>query len=145
MELSADEIDDVLEDLPGGQSVKPATRRLRQELHNARRRGAQLLPAPRVPDMAGDIFYASPALVRPLPSEQPRRALVVCRQDSTGVTGVGVIAEGCQFSDGATVWRRLDEPGWELYDSPGAEPFQRAHCPALVTEIVWLDDADEPG
>lgn len=143
VDLSAEEIADILEDVPGGQSVSPATRRFLQQLHDARRRGAQLLLAPRVPDTVEDIFHAPPILVRQPPGQQPRRALVLCMRDTTGVTGVGVIAEGCQFSDGSLVWRRLDEPGWQFPDRPGADSFTRAN-PALVTEVVWIDDPVEP-
>lgn len=148
VDLGPDDIDDVLEDLPGGQSVSEATRRLRQQLHDARRRGVQLLPAAPVTEAFDDIFHASPVLVRQPPSRQPRRFLALCKRDGTGSTGVGVVAEGCQFSDGATAWRRLKgdngEAGWEFYDTPGTGAFLSAHQAAVVIEVVWIDPADEP-
>lgn len=139
--FSASEVTDILPDLPGGQGVSPSTRRLFQQLHDARRRGAQLVLTP--PDPTEDVFHAAPVLVRQPPREQPRRALVLCRKDGTGTTGVGIIAEGCRFSDGAVVWRRLDEPGWQFTDRAGADSFARAN-PALVVEVIWIDDTDEP-
>lgn len=141
--LSVKDIADILPHLPGGQSVSPAMRRLYQELLDAQRRGVRLLPAVHVPDTVEDIFYAPPVLTRQPPSEQPRRALILCKRDTTGATGVGVIAEGCQFSDGSLAWRRLDEPGWQFFDRPGADSFARTN-PALVTEVVWIDEPDEP-
>lgn len=138
VEVSAHEIDDILEDLPGGQSVSAATRRLLQSLHDARRRGAVVLPAPR--PAQDDIIYAPPVPVRQAPGREPQRFLAVCTQDLVGSVGVGVVAEGCQFSDGSVVWRRLWMPGWEFYEAPGVDPFVRAHQHQCVLEVVHVDE-----
>lgn len=144
VDLSPSDIADILPYLPGGQSVSEAMRRLHQELFDAQRRGARLLPAVHVPDVVEDIFYAPLVPVRQPSARQPRRALVLCRRDAIGGTGVGVIAEGCQFSDGSMAWRRLDEPGWQFSDRPGPDSFARAH-PGLDVEVLWIDETDEPG
>lgn len=145
--LSTHQIDNILEDMPGGQSVSEDTRRLRQELHDARRRGAQLLPAPRVPE--DDVFHAPPMPVRPAPVTRPQPFYIVCRHDVAGTTGVGVIAEGCQFSDGALVVRQLEGPahsdaGWRFYDSreDADAVLKRSWSPSIV-DVVSID-ADEP-
>lgn len=147
--LSASDVEDLIEDVPGGQAVRPATRRFLKELHDARRRGVRLLPAPRVSPEVPGLLHAPPTLVREMPDREPQPFHVVCKRDVTGATGVGVIAEGCRFSDGATVVRVLDSgiqsgPGWRFYDHPGTEDLLESDWGPSVVDVIWLD-AGEPG
>jgi hypothetical protein len=147
LEISVDRIEDILGDLPGGQSVSPATRWLHQELYDARRRGVTLIPAARVsPDR--DIVYGPPKLTRAAPAVEPERFHIVCTHDVTGTTGVGVIAEGCRFSDGSAAVRRLSAPphdtgGWRFYDSPASAVTLASDWRPDVVDVIWLDQ-DEP-
>lgn len=56
--------------------------------------------------------------------------------DVSGVSGVGIVAEGVQFSDGAVVIRWLgDDPSTVVW--PGIEPAMRIHSHGGATKLVW--------
>ncbi len=59
-------------------------------------------------------------------------------EDVSGVSGTGIVAEGCVFSDGsvAMYWRG-DYPSWVFRDS--IESVEHVHGHGGRTRIVWLD------
>lgn len=150
MGFSRGEAFDIMEDLPLGHSVSEATRdfyrRLRQELRS-QPQGEHVAQAP---DVTGDdVIYAPPVIVRPAPARRPRRGLIIRKVDVTGISGLGVIAEFCVFSDNFTLIRWLggppqNQPKHEVYDNPGIDPFIQISGHNGNTDIVWLDE-EEPG
>jgi hypothetical protein len=61
-------------------------------------------------------------------------------EDVTGVSGTGVVAEGCEFSDGVVSLRWLTEwPSSVCYYERGVESVEKIHGHGGQTEIVWLD------
>lgn len=80
----------------------------------------------------------------------PRRFEVHRQQDMTGVSGVGVVADGVQFPDGTTVvrWRELaeDDPHYvrgvraTTVVFPGVEAVAALHGHDGATRLVWLDE-----
>jgi hypothetical protein len=147
--VPAGQIDDILDDLPGGHSVSEATRNLYRRLIEARRGSPpQNDVLPLVLDDDGQVMHAPMQAVRHAPEHHPRRGLIVRKRDVTGISGVGVIAEFCVFSDGATAIRWLGgppqhQPKFEFYDNPGIEPFIQISGHNGNTEIVWIDADDE--
>lgn len=126
------DIDDLIDDIPGGHSAKPATRRLLQHLLELRRvpRPRPAPTAPTLPGMDDDIVYAPAQLVRTEPGNPPEVGWIVRKRDVTGISGVGYI--GCYFvsPDGAAVERWFggppqNEPSWRFFDNPGTEPFRK--------------------
>jgi hypothetical protein len=140
--------EDIMEDLPLGHSVHAATRELFVSLRDWRR-SPQQVPQQGVPmPYDHDIEYAPIQPIRPAPTKRPRRGYVVRKVDVTGISGLGVIAEFCQFSDGSVAWRWLggppqNQPKWEFYDNPGVNPFVQISGHNGNTEIVWIDE-EEP-
>lgn len=70
----------------------------------------------------------------------PQIFLMLRNHDETGVSGTGVVAEGCVFSNGkcAVTWRSA-HPCVQIWDS--FEQFSAIHIdshPENETEIVWL-------
>lgn len=60
--------------------------------------------------------------------------------DESGVSGIGVVAEGVQFSDGRCAMRWLTETASTgLYDS--ISDVQTIHGHGGLTQIVWIDEA----
>jgi hypothetical protein len=58
--------------------------------------------------------------------------------DVTGVSGTGLVAEGMQFSDGATVIHWLgDHPSTVVW--PDISHVEAIHGHSGATRIVWLD------
>ena len=140
-----EDIDELLEDLPGGQSIKPVTRRLHRELRDARRRVPQ---GDQVETDQDDLLHAPAQPVRPAPARLPRRGYIVRKQDVTGISGVGVIGELMQASDGAVAYRWLggppqNQPKWEFYDNKTTAPFEQISGHTGKTEIVWIDDEQQ--
>lgn len=67
-----------------------------------------------------------------------RRFVLQRTVDLTGVSGVGNVAEGVVFSDGAAVLRWTSQtPSTVLYDS--LEDLAAVHLHHGLTKIVWLD------
>src|SRR5437868_2954381 len=126
LDLTEGEAADVMGDLPLGHSVTQATRDLYVHLREALRKSAHRVPMPR--DPVDDMEFPTMQPTRPWPDKPPRRGHIVRKHDVTGISGVGVIAEFCVFSDGFTVIRWLDgppqyQPKFETYDKPGIDPF----------------------
>jgi hypothetical protein len=64
-------------------------------------------------------------------------------QDVTGISGIGVVAEGVEFSDGTVVIRWLgDTPSTVVW--PDLAAAERVHGHGGATRIVYLDDLDDP-
>ncbi len=69
-----------------------------------------------------------------------RRFVLWRRQDATGVSGTGIVAEGCVFADGATVVRWRGETKTTTVHEDVAS-VERVHCHAGMTKIVWCETA----
>jgi hypothetical protein len=126
------EIEEILEDLPGGQSVSEATRRLHRDLRKVlvARRREPVPPSPLTLPGMDEMVYSVPHPVRPVPTTRPEVGHIVSRQDPAGRYGVGVIGSYLVAPDGATVYRLFggppqDQPRWVFYDKPGTQPFEQ--------------------
>ena len=65
------------------------------------------------------------------------------RQDHTGVSGIGVVAEGVEFDDKTVVLRwRGPRPTTVMHDS--IENVMAIHCHGGTTELVFLSVQDTP-
>ena len=60
-------------------------------------------------------------------------------EDETGVSGVGIIAEGCRFSDGWCAMRWKNEPRTTTL-FPSIEVVEKIHGHGGKTKIVWTGD-----
>lgn len=73
---------------------------------------------------------------------ETRRFELVRSEDPTGVSGVGVIADGVMFGDGVVVlrWRPLHD-GHQSSTAiwPGVEDMLKVHGHDGKTEIEWID------
>lgn len=67
-----------------------------------------------------------------------RRFYLQRNQDASGVSGLGRVAEGCQFDTGwcALVWLTA-ESAMSFYPSIGS--IDRIHGHGGMTQIVWVD------
>lgn len=69
-----------------------------------------------------------------------RRFKLLRREDVTGVSGTGIVAEGVEFSDGSCVVRWLsNHPTTVTHDS--IESVEAIHGHGGATEIKWVDAA----
>lgn len=61
--------------------------------------------------------------------------------DATGVSGTGVVAEGCQFSDGTAVmrWLTKNRPSSLVFYESGVSGVEEIHGHGGATKIVWVD------
>jgi len=72
-----------------------------------------------------------------------RRFHLVRHVDLTGVSGTGVVAEGCEFSDGAVAIRwRGNRPSTAVWRDINDAMFIHGHGGA--TQFVWIDLPEEP-
>lgn len=68
-----------------------------------------------------------------------RRFLLQRDEDASGVSGVGTVAEGVEFSDGSCAMRwRTDTASTAVYAS--AEDLVTIHGHEGRTRLVWLDE-----
>ncbi|NOL39089.1 hypothetical protein HPO96_02400 [Kribbella sandramycini] len=75
---------------------------------------------------------------------RPRVFELVRYRDPSGVSGTGVVAEGCEFSDGSVALRwRGDNPATAVW--PGLEAVLAVHGHQGATEVRWLDTRSESG
>ncbi|MEV0112809.1 hypothetical protein AB0H77_06070 [Streptomyces sp. NPDC050844] len=73
----------------------------------------------------------------------PRRFTLVRDIDETGVSGVGVIVEGLEFTDGTVALRWLtDTTSTAIYASTA--DVETIHGHGGKTRIEWIDDHPEP-
>jgi len=62
-------------------------------------------------------------------------------EDPTGVSGVGTVAEGVEFTDGSVVLRWTTKwPTSTVFHDKGMESVQAIHGHGGATRIVWTDD-----
>jgi len=61
-------------------------------------------------------------------------------EDATGVSGVGIVAEGCQFSKGDAIVRWLGEHPSLVWWPRGWKDAEVIHSHGGKTKIVWADD-----
>jgi hypothetical protein len=59
--------------------------------------------------------------------------------DVTGVSGIGLVAEGVEFADGTAVTRWLTELATTVFHDQGAESVETLHGHGGHTHVVWLD------
>ena len=81
---------------------------------------------------------------RLLEESKSRRFEVWRDEDVSGISGVGKIAEGIQFSDGQVVTYWLNqapmfEPKVDVWLNIGISPFEKVHSHGGRTRLVWLD------
>lgn len=69
-----------------------------------------------------------------------RRFLLWRRQDPTGVSGTGIVAEGVVFGDGSTVVRWRGETRTTTVHE-GLTSVERVHCHAGATRLLWCDES----
>ena len=61
--------------------------------------------------------------------------------DITGVSGVGIVAEGILFTDGVAVLHWQSQwPSSVVHYERGLESIEHVHGHNGSTKIVWLDD-----
>jgi hypothetical protein len=69
---------------------------------------------------------------------RPRTFELVRYRDPSGVSGTGVVAEGCEFSDGSVALRwRGDNPATAVW--PNIESVLAVHGHQGATEVRWAD------
>lgn len=69
-----------------------------------------------------------------------RRFVLERSEDVSGVSGTGIVAEGCVFSDGAVVMRWTSEwPTSVVWHDRGVESLEHVHGHNGRTRIVWVD------
>jgi hypothetical protein len=70
-----------------------------------------------------------------------RRFVLERHEDATGVSGIGTVAEGIEFTDGIVVmkWIVGDFRSMTIWNQ-GIEAVREIHGHDGRTEVVWLDD-----
>ena len=65
-------------------------------------------------------------------------------EDITGISGIGLVAEGVEFSDGVVVLRWVsDWPTSVVHHDRGMQSVIAVHSHGGSTRIEWLDPPDE--
>jgi len=149
--ITVGEASELLESLPLGHTASDAAKNLYRRVHAQLHSPLQGEPMPQQTGFdEDDVLRAPPALVRDAPSRLPRCAQIVRKVDVTGISGLGVIGELCEFSDGFTVIRWLggppqNQPKIEVYDNRGTAPFEQISGHGGNTVVAWLgeDDSEE--
>ncbi len=73
----------------------------------------------------------------------PRRFLLFRKEDVSGVSGTGVVAEGVEFSTGMVALMWLGEwPTSVVFHDRGIESVRVVHGHSGATKIIWLDTTD---
>ena len=69
-----------------------------------------------------------------------RRFVLERHEDATGVSGVGVVCEGIEFTDGIVVmkWIVGDFRSMTIWNQ-GIEAVRAIHGHDGLTEVVWID------
>ena len=82
----------------------------------------------------------SPGGIRDTHCIDMRRFLLLRHRDISGVSGVGVVAEGVRFSNGVVTLHWLREPGAvAVYNT--IDDLLAVHGHSGQTEVRWLDAA----
>jgi hypothetical protein len=77
--------------------------------------------------------------------DAPRPFVLCRREDVSGVSGTGIVAEGAAFSDGTAVLRWLsDWPTSVVFHDRGIEAIEKIHGHSGATKVVWCSDELEP-
>ncbi len=63
---------------------------------------------------------------------------LVRNEDPTGVSGLGTVAEGVEFSDGTVVLRWIVGEHRSTVHWPGIESVEAIHGHDGKTKVVWL-------
>lgn len=69
----------------------------------------------------------------------PRRFQLHRERDLTGVSGVGIVADGCRFPDGVAVVHWRGEHRSTVVWSEGMGAVEAVHGHEGATRIVWID------
>ena len=72
-----------------------------------------------------------------------RRFYLQRNQDASGVSGLGKVAEGCQFDNGwcALVWLTSNDPDDEVHAFyHSIQRIEEIHGHGGMTSVVWIDD-----
>ena len=73
----------------------------------------------------------------------PRTFELVRYRDPSGVSGTGVVAEGCEFSDGSVALRwRGDNPATAVW--PNLTAVLAVHGHQGATEVRWIEPRPKP-
>ena len=74
------------------------------------------------------------------PTRDPLRFKLIRHTDATGVSGEGVVAEGCMWSDGYAVTHWLGtRSSTAVWHRSGIGDPHWVHSHAAATRFVWLD------
>jgi hypothetical protein len=66
-------------------------------------------------------------------------------EDITGISGVGIVAEGVEFTDGVVCLRWLSEwPSSVVHYDRGMQSVVAVHGHSGSTRIEWLDPPGDP-
>jgi hypothetical protein len=90
--------------------------------------------------MIEDIRHESAAQMEAIVPEFPkfRRFILVRDEDVSGVSGTGIVVQGCQFEDGKAVMRWVSETSSiAVYES--IEDIIKIHVHNGATRLVWVD------
>lgn len=70
----------------------------------------------------------------------PKRFFLQRDVDTTGVSGTGIVAEGCEFSDGTVALRWCGRrPTSTVFHEKGIESVEAIHGHNGSTRIEWVD------
>ncbi len=74
---------------------------------------------------------------------RPRTFELVRYRDPSGVSGTGVVAEGCEFTDGSVALRwRGENPATAVW--PDLDSVLAVHGHQGATEVRWIESPAEP-
>ena len=74
---------------------------------------------------------------------RPRTFELVRYRDPSGVSGLGVVAEGCEFTDGSVALRwRGDNPATAVW--PDLDSVLAVHGHQGATEVRWIESGPQP-
>ena len=75
---------------------------------------------------------------------RPRTFELVRYRDPSGVSGTGVVAEGCEFTDGSVALRwRGDNPATAVW--PDLDSVLAVHGHQGATEVRWIESRPSRG
>lgn len=87
-----------------------------------------------------DLILASMPTMSVMDSKRARRFELHRDHDATGVSGTGVVAEGCKFSNGQVVVTWLGKHHTITTYPNGMSDVEAVHSHGGATRIVWVDE-----
>ncbi|MEV8124082.1 hypothetical protein AB0P07_08205 [Streptomyces sp. NPDC085944] len=93
---------------------------------------------------AATLELAGRTVVRPDQTAVPRRFVLRRRTDISGISGTGDVADGVLWPDGTAAVRWRGEHPSAVHWDRGRVSVELIHGHQGATEIVWLDQDDEP-